>query len=196
MLNLGTAFSASHGVSYERHIIMEHLQKVGGLDPSTGQPLRSADLVPNLSLKACVEEFIARFSQMTQECVVLQSTALALFSAVILALFLQSLALLLAVRIIPALWTVTNDNFRIDFTYKSRPVLLKDNQADLPQLCPPVVDTYFTVNTSLLSNFFPFLDLQLFYVTKCSTLMDIMDFCTPANYSICFFSFVQLIFIP
>jgi hypothetical protein len=37
-------------------------------------------------------------------------------------------------------WTVTDDNFPIDFTYKSRPVLLKDNQADLPQLCPPVVE--------------------------------------------------------
>jgi hypothetical protein len=35
-------------------------------------------------------------------------------------------------------WTVTDDNFPIDFTYKSRPVILKDNLADLPQLCQPL----------------------------------------------------------
>jgi U-box domain len=48
---------------------MEHLEKVGDFDPLTRQPLRSVDLVPNLSLKACVEDFMPRFSQMTQECV-------------------------------------------------------------------------------------------------------------------------------
>ena len=50
----------SSGTSFDRHVIMEHLQKVGPFDPLTRQPLKESDLIPNLALKACIEEFMKK----------------------------------------------------------------------------------------------------------------------------------------
>jgi STIP1 family protein 1 len=46
------------GISYERRIIMEHLEKVGKFDPLSRDPLTLDQVIPNLTLKACVEDFV------------------------------------------------------------------------------------------------------------------------------------------
>ena len=46
------------GISYERAVIHEHLQKVGKFDPVTRRPLESSQLVPNLALKEAVHTFL------------------------------------------------------------------------------------------------------------------------------------------
>lgn len=42
---------APSGISYDKHVILEHLFKVGNFDPFTREPLNPDDLVPNLALK-------------------------------------------------------------------------------------------------------------------------------------------------
>ncbi|XP_047312120.1 E3 ubiquitin-protein ligase CHIP-like [Impatiens glandulifera] len=46
------------GVTYERAVILEHLQKVGTFDPITREPLMQYQLIPNLALKEAVQAFL------------------------------------------------------------------------------------------------------------------------------------------
>ncbi|MCD7459544.1 hypothetical protein HAX54_041224 [Datura stramonium] len=46
------------GVTYERAVILDHLQKVGKFDPVTREPLRASQLVPNLAIKEAVHAFL------------------------------------------------------------------------------------------------------------------------------------------
>lgn len=46
------------GVTYERAVILDHLQKVGKFDPITRKPLYPSDLIPNLAIKAAVQAFL------------------------------------------------------------------------------------------------------------------------------------------
>ncbi|KAF8412044.1 hypothetical protein HHK36_004604 [Tetracentron sinense] len=46
------------GVTYERAVILDHLQKVGKFDPITREPLDEHQLVPNLAIKEAVGAFL------------------------------------------------------------------------------------------------------------------------------------------
>ncbi|KAL6967956.1 RING-type E3 ubiquitin transferase [Sarracenia purpurea var. burkii] len=46
------------GVTYERAVILDHLQKVGQFDPITRQPLYQSQLIPNLAIKEAVQAFL------------------------------------------------------------------------------------------------------------------------------------------
>nr|KYP35646.1 E3 ubiquitin-protein ligase CHIP [Cajanus cajan] len=46
------------GLTYEREVILEHLQKVGKFDPITREPLDQSQLVPNLAIKEAVQAFL------------------------------------------------------------------------------------------------------------------------------------------
>ncbi|XP_019232489.1 PREDICTED: E3 ubiquitin-protein ligase CHIP-like isoform X2 [Nicotiana attenuata] len=46
------------GVTYERAVILDHLDKVGKFDPVTREPLKPSQLVPNLALKEAVHAFL------------------------------------------------------------------------------------------------------------------------------------------
>ncbi|KAK2352781.1 protein phosphatase 5.2 [Trifolium repens] len=48
------------GLTYERAVILEHLQKVGGFDPITRESLDSSQLVPNLAIKEAVQEYLEK----------------------------------------------------------------------------------------------------------------------------------------
>ncbi|XP_009587824.1 E3 ubiquitin-protein ligase CHIP [Nicotiana tabacum] len=48
------------GVTYERAVILDHLQKVGNFDPITREPLYTSQLVPNLAIKEAVHAFLDR----------------------------------------------------------------------------------------------------------------------------------------
>ncbi|KAG5586680.1 hypothetical protein H5410_047114, partial [Solanum commersonii] len=50
------------GVTYERALILDHLQKVGKFDPVTRQPLKESQLVPNLAIKEAVHAFLDKHS--------------------------------------------------------------------------------------------------------------------------------------
>ncbi|XP_009761945.1 E3 ubiquitin-protein ligase CHIP-like isoform X1 [Nicotiana tabacum] len=46
------------GVTYERAVILDHLEKVGKFDPVTREPLKPSQLVPNLAIKEAVHAFL------------------------------------------------------------------------------------------------------------------------------------------
>jgi hypothetical protein len=46
------------GVSYEREMITQHLQRNGGFDPVTRNALALSDLRSNLAMKAAAEEYL------------------------------------------------------------------------------------------------------------------------------------------
>ncbi|XP_004510222.1 E3 ubiquitin-protein ligase CHIP [Cicer arietinum] len=46
------------GLTYERAVILDHLQKVGEFDPITREPLDPSQLIPNLAIKEAVEQFL------------------------------------------------------------------------------------------------------------------------------------------
>ncbi|OAY68953.1 E3 ubiquitin-protein ligase CHIP [Ananas comosus] len=46
------------GVTYERAMLLQHLQKVGKFDPVTREPLEPEQLVPNLAIKEAVQAFL------------------------------------------------------------------------------------------------------------------------------------------
>ncbi|KAK4731694.1 hypothetical protein R3W88_024682 [Solanum pinnatisectum] len=50
------------GVTYERALILDHLQKVGKFDPVTRQPLKESQLVPNFAIKEAVHAFLDKHS--------------------------------------------------------------------------------------------------------------------------------------
>lgn len=47
------------GITYDRYDIEQHLQRVGRFDPVTRQELTIDQLIPNLSMKEVIENFIA-----------------------------------------------------------------------------------------------------------------------------------------
>ncbi|KAF2292541.1 hypothetical protein GH714_025377 [Hevea brasiliensis] len=46
------------GVSYERAVILDHLQKVGKFDPITREPLDPSQLIPNFAIKEAVQAYL------------------------------------------------------------------------------------------------------------------------------------------
>ncbi|KAL4597027.1 hypothetical protein ACB092_12G206000 [Castanea dentata] len=46
------------GVTYERAVILDHLEKVGKFDPVTREPLEQSQLIPNLAIKEAVQAFL------------------------------------------------------------------------------------------------------------------------------------------
>lgn len=46
------------GVSYERAVLLDHLEKVGNFDPVTREPLEPSQLVPNLAIKEAVHAYL------------------------------------------------------------------------------------------------------------------------------------------
>ncbi|KAL8143804.1 hypothetical protein V2J09_016836 [Rumex salicifolius] len=48
------------GITYERAIILDHLQKVGKFDPVTREPLSQSQLITNLAMKEAVRAFLAK----------------------------------------------------------------------------------------------------------------------------------------
>ncbi|XP_019178462.1 PREDICTED: E3 ubiquitin-protein ligase CHIP-like isoform X1 [Ipomoea nil] len=46
------------GVTYERAVILEHLEKVGKFDPVTGKALYPSQLVPNFAIKEAVQAYL------------------------------------------------------------------------------------------------------------------------------------------
>ncbi|WOL00897.1 hypothetical protein Cni_G09610 [Canna indica] len=49
---------APSGFTYERAMIIRHLEKVGNFDPITRRPLEQHQLVPNLAMKAAVQAYL------------------------------------------------------------------------------------------------------------------------------------------
>jgi STIP1 family protein 1 len=47
------------GITYERHSIETHFEKIGEFDPLTRRPCTRKDLIPNLSLREAIEDFLA-----------------------------------------------------------------------------------------------------------------------------------------
>ncbi|CAK9188575.1 unnamed protein product [Ilex paraguariensis] len=48
------------GITYERAVIVDHLEKVGEFDPVTREPLSLSQLVPNLAIKEAVQAFLGK----------------------------------------------------------------------------------------------------------------------------------------
>ncbi|KAM0051020.1 putative U box domain, tetratricopeptide-like helical domain superfamily [Helianthus debilis subsp. tardiflorus] len=48
------------GLTYERAIILDHLEKVGKFDPITREPLHPSQLVPNLAIKEAVGAYLEK----------------------------------------------------------------------------------------------------------------------------------------
>lgn len=46
------------GVSYERAVLLDHLEKVGNFDPITREPLEPSQLVPNLAIREAVHAYL------------------------------------------------------------------------------------------------------------------------------------------
>ncbi|KAJ6389988.1 hypothetical protein OIU77_024254 [Salix suchowensis] len=46
------------GVSYERAVLLNHLEKVGNFDPITREPLYPSQLVPNFAIKEAVHSYL------------------------------------------------------------------------------------------------------------------------------------------
>ncbi|XVE72691.1 hypothetical protein DITRI_Ditri11bG0059100 [Diplodiscus trichospermus] len=46
------------GVTYDRAVILDHLQKVGKFDPITREPLDQSQLIPNLVIKEAVQAYL------------------------------------------------------------------------------------------------------------------------------------------
>ncbi|OVA05821.1 U box domain [Macleaya cordata] len=46
------------GVTYERKVLLDHLQKVGKFDPITREPLDQRQLIPNLAIKEAVRVYL------------------------------------------------------------------------------------------------------------------------------------------
>ncbi|KAI7749703.1 hypothetical protein M8C21_031737 [Ambrosia artemisiifolia] len=52
--------TAPSGFTYEKAVILEHLEQVGKFDPITRQPLFPSQLVPNLAIKEAVQAFLEK----------------------------------------------------------------------------------------------------------------------------------------
>ncbi|GAB4830313.1 hypothetical protein Ancab_019951 [Ancistrocladus abbreviatus] len=51
---------APSGITYERAVILDHIQKVGMFDPVTREPLYQWQLIPNLAIKEAVQAYLAK----------------------------------------------------------------------------------------------------------------------------------------
>nr|GEU61570.1 E3 ubiquitin-protein ligase CHIP-like [Tanacetum cinerariifolium] len=51
---------APSGITYERAVILEHLEKVGDFDPITREQLSPSQLVQNLAIKEAVQAFLQK----------------------------------------------------------------------------------------------------------------------------------------
>ncbi|KAA8543556.1 hypothetical protein F0562_021698 [Nyssa sinensis] len=49
---------APSGFTYERAVILDHIQKVGKFDPITREPLNQSQLIPNLAIKEAAQAFL------------------------------------------------------------------------------------------------------------------------------------------
>lgn len=48
------------GITYERAVLLDHLERVGNFDPVTREPLDSSQLVSNLAIKEAVQAFLEK----------------------------------------------------------------------------------------------------------------------------------------
>lgn len=48
------------GITYERNVLLDHLQKVGMFDPITREPLNKDQLIPNLAIKEAVRAYLKK----------------------------------------------------------------------------------------------------------------------------------------
>lgn len=48
------------GLTYEKAVILDHLEKVGEFDPTTRESLTEDQLIPNLAIKQAVQDFLAK----------------------------------------------------------------------------------------------------------------------------------------
>ncbi|KAG0504046.1 hypothetical protein HPP92_004118 [Vanilla planifolia] len=48
------------GITYERSVLLDHLQKVGKFDPITREPLSKLQLIPNLAIKEAVRSYLKK----------------------------------------------------------------------------------------------------------------------------------------
>jgi len=48
------------GITYEKALLLDHLRKVGPFEPTTRKPLQTDQLVPNLTIKEAVLDFLAK----------------------------------------------------------------------------------------------------------------------------------------
>ncbi|XP_020595931.1 E3 ubiquitin-protein ligase CHIP-like isoform X2 [Phalaenopsis equestris] len=48
------------GVTYEKAVLLEHLEKVGKFDPITREPLDKDKLIPNLAIKGAARAFLKK----------------------------------------------------------------------------------------------------------------------------------------
>lgn len=46
------------GITYERQSLLDHFSKNGNFDPITRRPCNEKQLVPNLSLREAIEDFL------------------------------------------------------------------------------------------------------------------------------------------
>jgi STIP1 family protein 1 len=46
------------GVTFDRAELLEQFEKIGNFDPFTRQPLYETDLIPNLALKECIDDYL------------------------------------------------------------------------------------------------------------------------------------------
>ncbi|GMH30967.1 hypothetical protein Nepgr_032810 [Nepenthes gracilis] len=46
------------GLTYEREVILDHLEKVGNFDPTTREPLDQDQLIPNVAVKEAVQAYL------------------------------------------------------------------------------------------------------------------------------------------
>lgn len=46
------------GITYERQSLLDHFQRNGYFDPISGRPCTEQQLVPNLSLREAIEDFL------------------------------------------------------------------------------------------------------------------------------------------
>lgn len=54
------------GITYDRKVIEEHLQRVGHFDPITRTPLTAEQLVPNLAMKEVIDTFLSENDWVTE----------------------------------------------------------------------------------------------------------------------------------
>ncbi|RVW88667.1 E3 ubiquitin-protein ligase CHIP [Vitis vinifera] len=52
---------APSGLTYEREVLLDHLEKVGKFDPITREPLSQSQLVSNLAIKEAVQAFLDEY---------------------------------------------------------------------------------------------------------------------------------------
>jgi STIP1 family protein 1 len=58
ILSLSLSFACLDGITYERHSLLDHFSKNGHFDPITRSPCTEKDLIPNLSLRESIEDFL------------------------------------------------------------------------------------------------------------------------------------------